>query len=94
MDVRLVAATNRDDVERPVATVEGTTIHLEHLPRELVAEPPRPDEVPTLEAAVADAERAAIVAAPARCNQHRGRSARLLGIGVRALHDKIATART
>jgi two-component system NtrC family response regulator len=79
----------RNVVERLVVTVEGSTIHLDDLPGELVAEPPRPDEVPTLEAAVAEAERAAILAALARCNQHRERSARLLGISVRTLHYKM-----
>ena len=79
----------RNVVERLVVTVEGPTIHVDDLPRELMAEPPRPDDVPTLDAAVAEAERATILAALARCNQHRERTARLLGISVRTLHYKM-----
>jgi two-component system NtrC family response regulator len=79
----------RNIVERLVVTVEAPTIHVDDLPREPIAEPQRPDEVPTLEAAVAETERAAILAALARCNQHRERTGRLLGIIVRTLHYKM-----
>ena len=79
----------RNVVERLVVTVEGPTIHVDDLPRELLAEPPRPDDIPTLDAAVAEAERVAILAALARCNQHRERTARLLGISIRTLHYKM-----
>ena len=43
----------------------------------------------TLEAAVADVEKATILAALERCNHHRERTAQLLGISVRTLHYKM-----
>ena len=46
----------RNVIERLVVTVEGPIIHVDDLPRELVAEPTGADEVATLEAAVAEAE--------------------------------------
>ena len=79
----------RNVIERLVVTAEGPTIHVEDLPQELATEPPRPDKVATLDEAVAEAERAAILAALARCNQHRERTARLLGVSVRTLHYKM-----
>ncbi len=79
----------RNVVERLVVTVEGPAIHVQDLPQELAAELPRPDKVATLDEAVAEAERAAILVALACCNQHRERTARLLGISVRTLHYKM-----
>ena len=60
----------RNVIERLVVTVDGPVIHVEDLPDELRATP-RHDTV-TLEAAVEEAEKAAILAALAKCNQHRG----------------------
>src|SRR4051794_6173861 len=90
-------------MERLVVTVEGPTIHLEDLPREMHAprQPPpvatwpgNIHEMPdhdglTLEAAVAEVEKATILAALDRCNHHRERTAQLLGISVRTLHYKM-----
>ena len=78
----------RNIVERLVVTIERPTIHVDDLPHELLAEPPR-DAVVTLEDAVREAETAAILAALAHCNQHRERTARLLGVSVRTLHYKM-----
>ncbi len=78
----------RNIVERLVVTVERPTIHVEDLPQELLAEPSG-DVVVTLEDAVREAETAAILAALAQCNQHRERTARLLGVSVRTLHYKM-----
>jgi two-component system NtrC family response regulator len=77
----------RNYVERLVVTVEGPTIHAADLPAELSAAP-RPTVV-TLEQAAQEAEKAAILAALARCDQHRERAAGLLGVSVRTLHYKM-----
>jgi len=81
-------------MERLVVTVEGPTIHLEDLPKEMhppraqpvvdswpgnILEPQNP-ELSTLDAAVAEVEKATILAALDRCNHHRERTAQLLGI--------------
>jgi two-component system NtrC family response regulator len=90
-------------MERLVVTVEGPTIHLEDLPSEMrAARQDRADGPPTdsphvapkpavvtLEAAVAEAEKVAILAALEHCNHHRERTAQLLGISVRTLHYKM-----
>ena len=93
----------KNGMERLYLTVEGPTIHLEDLPREMrgprpaapaitwpgpAPEAPRA-ELLTLDAAVAEAEKAAILAALARCNHHRERTAQLLGVSVRTLHYKM-----
>jgi two-component system NtrC family response regulator len=78
----------RNLIEQLVVTVEEPIIHLEDLPRELLIEPRR-DRAATLEAAVQEAERAAILGALVQCNQHRERTAHLLGISVRTLHYKM-----
>jgi two-component system response regulator AtoC len=90
-------------MERLVVTIEGPTIHLEDLPREMhaprqlpavdtwpgnILATPEP-ELPSLEAAVAEVEKATILAALDRCNHHRERTAQLLGISVRTLHYKM-----
>ncbi len=79
----------RNVIERLVVTAEAPTIHVGDLPPELVAEPPHHDPAVTLDDAVSEAERIAILAALARCNQHRERTARLLDISVRTLHYKM-----
>jgi two-component system NtrC family response regulator len=90
-------------MERLVVTVEGPIIHLEDLPSEMRGQRLVPvvesstagpvealdQEVLTLDAAVAEAEKAAILAALSRCKHHRERSAQLLGISVRTLHYKM-----
>jgi two-component system NtrC family response regulator len=91
-------------MERLVVTVESDTIHLEDLPSEMrgprPAHPPLEQTWPghfrsttstpvTLDEAVAEAEKAAILAALAQCNHHRERTAQLLGISVRTLHYKM-----
>jgi two-component system response regulator AtoC len=90
-------------MERLVVTVEGPTIHLEDLPSEMHAPRLNPDvhtwpgnflgaptqEVLPLDAAVAEVEKATILAALDRCNHHRERTAQLLGISVRTLHYKM-----
>jgi two-component system NtrC family response regulator len=77
----------RNCVERLVVTVDGPVIHVEDLPAEFRATP-RKDTV-TLEAAVEEAEKAAILAALAKCDQHREKTAQLLDISVRTLHYKM-----
>ena len=63
-------------------------IHADDLPKEMRAPTPRPG-VLDLDAAVQETEKAAILAALARCNHHRERTARLLGISVRTLRYKM-----
>jgi two-component system response regulator AtoC len=77
----------RNCMERLVVTVEDSTIHVEDLPKEMLT-PPR-QAVVTLEEAVEEAEKAAILAALAQCNQHRERTAEMLGVSVRTLHYKM-----
>jgi DNA-binding NtrC family response regulator len=47
------------------------------------------DEVLPLDTAVAEVEKATILAALEKCNHHRERTAQLLGISVRTLHYKM-----
>jgi len=77
----------RNCMERLVVTVEGSTIHAEDLPEEMRLLP-RPDVI-SLETAVHEAEKAAILAALMASNQHREHAAQLLGISVRTLHYKM-----
>jgi two-component system NtrC family response regulator len=77
----------RNCMERLVVTVEGSTIHAEDLPEEMRVAPRT--AVVTLEQAVQEAEKAAILAALAQCNQHRERAADYLVISVRTLHYKM-----
>src|SRR4051794_33310909 len=90
-------------MERLVVTVDGPTIHLEDLPNEMRLSRQIPivdtwpgnihgapdTEVLNLEDAVAEVEKATILAALDRCNHHRERTAQLLGISVRTLHYKM-----
>lgn len=93
----------RNCMERLAVTVDGPIIHVEDLPSEMhlvrklpdvdywpgnIRELPR-TEVMTLEAAVQETEKAAILAALDQCNHHRERTAQLLGISVRTLHYKM-----
>jgi two-component system NtrC family response regulator len=77
----------RNCMERLVVTVEGSAIHAEDLPEEMRASPGR--AVVTLDHAVQEAEKTAILAALAQCNQHRERTAKLLDVSVRTLHYKM-----
>lgn len=77
----------RNLMERLVVTVESPTVHAEDLPQEFRAVP-RTD-ANSLEEAVQQAEKQAILAALANCNQHRERTAQLLGVSVRTLHYKM-----
>jgi two-component system response regulator AtoC len=77
----------RNLMERLVVTVESPTIHADDLPPEFRATPR--SGVTTLEEAVQEAERQAILAALANCNQHRERTAHVLGVSVRTLHYKM-----
>ena len=91
-------------MERLVVTVEGPAIHIEDLPKEMhptrqapVADTWPPSTTPEvakahvmpLETAVAEVEKATILAALEQCNHHRERTAHLLGISVRTLHYKM-----
>ena len=78
----------RNCMEVLAVTVEGPTIHVEDLPPELPATARH--EVVTLEEAVREAEKAAILAALATCNDHRERTARRLGISIRTLQYKMS----
>jgi two-component system NtrC family response regulator len=77
----------RNCMERLVVTVEGSTIHAEDVPEEMRTAPRQ--GVVTLEQAAQEAEKSAILAALAQCNQHRERAAHLLDISVRTLHYKM-----
>jgi two-component system NtrC family response regulator len=78
----------RNCMERLAVTVEGPTIHAGDLPVEIRTVPAAPGTI-TLEAAVEEAEKAAILNALEKCNYHREHTAQLLGISVRTLHNKL-----
>jgi two-component system response regulator AtoC len=78
----------RNCMERLVVTVEGPIVHAEDLPDDMRTQPP--GGVVTLESAAQEAEKVAILAALAQCNQHRERAAALLDISVRTLHYKMS----
>jgi two-component system NtrC family response regulator len=78
----------RNCIDRLVAMAEGPVIHAGDLPKELSAPSPRPSAL-NLETAVQEAEKAAILAALALCNNHRERTAQLLGISPRTLRYKL-----
>ena len=77
----------RNLIERLVVTVEGPVIHEGDLPKEMHASP-APGSF-ALDPAVQEAEKAAILAALAQCDNHRERSAQVLGISVRTLRYKM-----
>jgi two-component system NtrC family response regulator len=77
----------RNLIERLVITVEGQVIHAADLPEEVRSVPT--GEVFSLTAAVEQAEKQAILKALSQCNNHRERTARLLGISVRNLHYRM-----
>ncbi len=77
----------RNCMERLVVTVERPTIHADDLPEEIRVMPRQ--GLMTVEEAVQQAEKTAILAALSQCNQHRERAAHLLGISVRTLHYKM-----
>lgn len=77
----------RNCMERLTVTIEDPMIHVEDLPEEMLAAPH--SAVMTLEQAVQKAEKATILSALEQCNQHRERTADLLGISVRNLHYKM-----
>jgi len=74
-------------MERLVGTVESPAVHAEDLPPEFRTTPRH--GVTTLEEAVQEAERQAILAALDACRQHRERTAQVLGVSVRTLHYKM-----
>jgi len=78
----------RNCMERIVVTVEGPIVHAEDLPDDMRKLPS--GIVVTLENAAQEAEKVAILAALAQCNQHRERAAVLLDISVRTLHYKMS----
>jgi DNA-binding NtrC family response regulator len=77
----------RNCIERLVVVVADTVIHADDLPPEMRLVP-RPG-VLSLEAAIQETEKAAILAALAQCDQHRERTAAILGISVRTLRYKL-----
>lgn len=78
----------RNLVDRLVAIVESPVIHAEDLPAEMHAPTVRAGNL-NLEAAVQETEKATILAALAQCDNHRERTARLLGISIRTLQYKM-----
>ncbi len=77
----------RNCIDRLVVTIEGPVIHAGDLPKEIHAPPP-PGSL-NLDAAVHEAETAAILAALAQSDNHRERTAQVLGISVRTLRYKM-----
>jgi two-component system response regulator AtoC len=73
----------RNCIERLVVIVEGPVIHAGDLPKEMHAQPS--PGILALDAVVQESEKATILAALAQCDNHRERSAQLLGISVRTL---------
>jgi DNA-binding NtrC family response regulator len=74
-------------IERLVVIAPGSVIHADDLPPEMRTPPGA--RVMSLEAAVQETEKAAIIAALAQCDQHRERTAAILGISVRTLRYKL-----
>ena len=68
------------------STVDGDVIHEDDLPAEIQTESHRASN--TMQAAVEEAEKAAIAAALADCDNHRERTAKLLDVSVRTLQTR------
>ncbi len=77
----------RNCLERLVVVVDGSVIHADDLPSEMHTAP-RPGTL-DLDAAVQETEKATILAALAQCDQHRERTAQVLGISARTLRYKL-----
>ena len=77
----------RNLIERLVVTVDGDVIHEEDLPSEIRHQSHQAGR--TLQAATEEAEKSAILAALAECQNHRERTANLLDISIRTLHYKM-----
>ena len=77
----------RNCIDRLVVTIDGPVIHEGDLPKEMHAPPP--PGLLNLDAAVEEAEKVAILAALAQCNNHREHAAQVLGISVRTLRYKM-----
>ena len=77
----------RNLIERLVITVEGPAIHVADLPEKMRIA--KSDDALTLTSAVERAEKQAIVNALCHCNNHRDRTAKLLGISIRNLHYRM-----
>jgi two-component system NtrC family response regulator len=77
----------RNCVERLVVIVEGPVIHAGDLPKEMHARP-RPGTL-DLDTAVQETEKAVILAALGQCDNHRERTAQVLGVSVRTLRYKM-----
>jgi two-component system NtrC family response regulator len=77
----------RNLIERLVITVEGPVIHAADLPEEMRIA--TTEDALTLATAVERAEKQAILAALRHSNNHRERTAKLLGISVRNLHYRM-----
>ena len=75
-------------IERVVALVESPVIHAVDLPKVMTAPAERTSTL-NLDAAVQETEKATILAALARCNNHREHAAQLLGISPRTLRYKL-----
>ncbi len=77
----------RNCIERLVVIVEDPVIHAGDLPKEMHARP-RPGTL-DLDAAVQETEKTVILSALAQCNNHRERTAQVLGVSVRTLRYKM-----
>ena len=78
----------RNLMERLVVTVESRNVHAEDLPAEFHTRPRQ--DVTTLDEAIQEAEKRAILAALASSDQHREHTAQRLGVSVRSLHYKMS----
>ena len=71
-----------------MVVVQAPVIHADDLPSEMHAAPHGPGSL-NLDAAVQETEKATILAALAQCDQHRERTAQVLGISPRTLRYKL-----
>ena len=77
----------RNIIERGLIMAQGQTIGPEHLPSFVPLNEPSPDQVSPI--SLADRERQAILEALERANGHREEAAKLLGISVRTLYNRL-----